>query len=98
MATVTLFQRVKTALRYTDDSLEDEISVSIAACLKDLAQYGVDPTLLVESTSDELVINAVITYCRWQFDFENQGDKYGARYKAIHQTLALRGDYNGTNE
>lgn len=62
--TPTLLQRVKTALRITTNAYDDEISVLIDGAIGDLGIVGVSA---VATTTDALLIRAVITYCRVNF-------------------------------
>jgi len=62
--TPSMLQRVKTALRISTDAYDDEITVLIGAACKDLGIVGVSA---VATTGDELLIRAVITYCRTNF-------------------------------
>lgn len=94
----TMLTTVKTALRLSGETFDSEISMYIGACFKDLEQYGVDSSLCTDSTEDELIIATVIAYCRWQYDFEDQGERYEKMYQNLYQVLSMRGDYNGTNE
>ncbi len=64
MPTPTLLQRVKTALRITTNAYDDEISVLIDGAIGDLGIVGVSA---VATTTDALLIRAVITYCRVNF-------------------------------
>lgn len=93
-----MLERIKKALRISSNTLDAEITGYMKACLADLRQYGVDPSLVNQNTTDELIISAVIHYCRWQFNFEGNAERYEKMYKDMYQVLSLRGDYNGSNE
>lgn len=77
MPTLTMLQRVKMALRVTTDAFDDEINILIGAACKDLKIVGVSA---VATTEDELLIRAVITYCRANFgspeDYERLKKSY----------------------
>lgn len=77
MPTPTLLQRVKTALRVSTTAYDDEITMLINAACADLGIVGVSA---VATTSDAILIRAVITYCRFSFgspeDFERLKRSY----------------------
>lgn len=59
-----MLDKVKTALRVTTSAFDAEISDLIAAACADLGIVGVEA---VATTSDALLIRAIITYCRTNF-------------------------------
>lgn len=94
---VTMLEKVKLALRYVDSALDPEISDIIDAAKLDLKRVGV---VIPESDSeiDAQMEVAIILYARWQFDFENDGNRYKSMYFDKRADLALCGDYNGNEE
>lgn len=62
---MTIIEKVKMALRITTSDFDDEITDLINACLKDLQIAGV--VLPTDETTDELILNAVKTYCKIHF-------------------------------
>lgn len=94
---VTMLEKVKLALRYVDSTLDPEISDIIDAAKLDLKRVGV---VVPESEAeiDAQMEVAIILYARWQFDFENDGNRYKAMYFDKRADLALCGDYNGNEE
>lgn len=62
-----MLSRVKLALRITTNAFNDEITGLISAALKDLGLVGIEQSLLVDGTNDELIITAVITYVKLHF-------------------------------
>lgn len=62
-----MLSRVKLALRITTNAFDDEITGLISAALKDLGLVGIEQSLLVDGTNDELIITAVITYVKLHF-------------------------------
>lgn len=92
-----LLEKVKTALRLDDNSLEAELQDLIKACEKDLEISGVGK---IEET-DTLIIRAVITYCRAHFDPTNTDyERYIKSYDSLKTHLCLCKDYEAvtTNE
>lgn len=82
-----LLLKVKQALRISTDDFDDEIADLINACLKDLDVAGVEiPYDTVDELpvlNDELVINAVKTYCKLHFGDVN-GVEMTDRLKASY--------------
>lgn len=92
-----MLEKVRLALRYVDSALDSEISDIIDAAKLDLQRVGV----VVPETDQEIDAQmevAIILYARWQFDFENDGNRYKAMYFDKRADLALCGDYNGNEE
>jgi hypothetical protein len=89
----TLFNKVKKALRITNNALDEEIKDTISACKKDLQISGVE---IVDET-DELIVQACKTYARSEFDYAGKGDRYKECYSLLKQHLALCGDYRAVD-
>ena len=84
-----LFEKIKKGLRISHSALDDEISLNIDTAKLDLQLAG---EKLEEN--DALIIKAITLYCRWQFDYDNQADRYELAYTALKIALSLSGDYN----
>ena len=85
-----MLEKVKLDLRFTHSKLDSDIQDNINACLADLRRVGV-------ATIDELdphIIKCVKLYCRWQYNFEDQADRYRDAYKALRNGLSLHTGYN----
>lgn len=76
---VTLIQKVKTALRVTTSTFDDEITDLIAAAQEDLRTAGVLPAVAQDPTAEPLVQRAVILYCKVNF---GQPENYADLLKA----------------
>ena len=83
----TILAKVKTALRIVTTDFDDEIKDLINAALKDLGIAGVTVDSLIAVTTastvyDDLLIQAIITYCRANFGDVNDGtyDRLKASY------------------
>lgn len=93
----TMLDKVRLALRYVDSALDSEISDIIDAAKLDLKRVGVVIPQLDTEIDAQMEV-AIILYVRWQFDFENDGNRYKAMYFDKRADLALCGDYNGNEE
>lgn len=83
-----MIEKVKADLRISHDKLDLDITDNIEACKLDLKRVGID----IEK-SDQLMEKAIKLYCRWQYNFENQADRYMTAYKQLRNALSLSSDY-----
>lgn len=66
-----ILEKVRKALRISTKDFDDEIIDIINACVKDLGIAGITET----STTNELIIRAIITYSKLHFgDLDQLGD------------------------
>lgn len=92
---------VKLALRITTTAFDDELNSLINACILDLGLAGVVGDTVTTSSTDDLVRQCVIAYCKWRF---GEGiDKYKETYELQKAQLLMAtgytnwGDTNGIN-
>lgn len=84
--TPTLLDEAKTAMRLTKDAYNNEISRLIEAACLDLGVAGITAA---STTTDNLIKQAIITYCRVNFGSPADYDRIKASYdeqKAQMQT------------
>lgn len=87
-----LLEKVKTALRLDDTSLDEELKDLISACKKDLEISGVG----IIKDEDPLIIRAVISYCRAYFDpTNNDYERFLQSYESLKTHLCLCSEYQG---
>lgn len=84
-----LVEKVKRDLRISHSKLDEDIQDNIEACKLDMERVGINPL-----KSDLLMEKAIKLYCRWQYNFENQADRYMNAYQSLRNALSLCGDYN----
>ena len=72
-----MLEKVKTALRIVSDAFNTEITDLIKAACADLGLVGVNA---VETTTDPLLIRAIITYCRVNFGEPEDYDRLKKSY------------------
>lgn len=63
-----MLDRVKLALLITGNDFDSELLNLIDAAAKDLGIAGVDALVISTDTNDALIIQAIITYCGYQFE------------------------------
>lgn len=72
-----MLERVKTALRITTTAFDSEITDLIGAACGDLGIVGVEA---ISTTTDPLLIRAIITYCRANFGAPEEYEQLKASY------------------
>lgn len=87
-----LIKAIKDSMRMSTSSviIENDISVCIEACFKDLQLAGVEK---IDDT-DALIIRAAQLFTKADFNYNNLADRYRQSYDALKMSLALAGDYN----
>lgn len=88
-----MLAKIKLDLRIAHSAMDPDIQDNIDACSLDLERVGV--VVSGGNELDPLILKAVKLYCRWQYNFENQGDRYMQAYKKLRNALSLSGNYRG---
>lgn len=83
--------KVKKDLRISHSKLDEDIKDNIEACRLDLKRIGIDV-----NKSDVLLEKAIKLYIRWQYNFENQADRYRNAYESLRNALSLCEDYRNS--
>lgn len=91
----TLLSKVKTNLRISHSTLDEDLSDTITACLADLAVCGVHaPTPDDPQETDPLILNAIKLYCRKEYtDDAAKAAEYGRRYDSLKSCLMMATGY-----
>lgn len=76
-----MLDRVKLALLITDDIFDAELSTMIEGATKDLGIAGVDELVVSTASNDALIIQAIITYCGYQFEIMHGSLERSAAFK-----------------
>lgn len=63
-----MLQKIKDALQITTNDFDSELTDSLNASIIDLHLSGVDADSIDLTTTDALVIRAMVTYCCFQFE------------------------------
>lgn len=83
-------EKIKMSLRIKHNALDDEITDMILAAKKDLERVGI----INIADDDPLIIQAVKLYCKWNFNYESDAQRYETAYTSMKQSLSMSGDYN----
>lgn len=77
------------AVRVKSKTAEEEIEDLIRACKKDLEISGV----YVTDDTDPLYRQATKLYCKANYGYDKDTEKFGSAYAALRDSMALSGDY-----
>lgn len=95
MATETILQKVKLALRTSHSQLDEDIQADINACLVDLKVHGV----VYAATDDPLIFNAVKLWCKSLYtDDPAKSAAFLQRYKELRDCLKIAKGYGRPDE
>lgn len=87
-----MLEQIKLALRIKSDVFDTELNLYINSCKNDLILGGANgEKLLVE---DDSFIATVIAYCKWQLNFQSEGERWGKIYQTLKTSLVLDSRYH----
>ena len=91
----SLLVKVKNNLRISHNALDDDLSDTVAACLRDLEIYGIQvPTPDDPQETDPLILNAIKLYTKAETtDDPTKAAAYRERYNALKSCLGMAGEY-----
>ncbi|MDD7306603.1 MAG: hypothetical protein PUG67_08440 [Peptoniphilaceae bacterium] len=84
-------EKIKKDLRISHSKLDEDIQDNIEACKLDLKRVGIDV-----NKSDVLLEKSIKLFLRWQYNFENQADRYRNAYESLRNALSLCEDYRNS--
>lgn len=87
-----MLDTIKLALRYRTDAFDTELNIYINSCKNDLTLGGVNRDKLLDD--DESYISVVIAYCKWQTNFQGEGERWGKIYMSLKTSLVLNCNYH----
>ena len=88
-----MLTKVKQALRITTTAFDTELTDLIDACIRDLGIAGVVGDTVSTDSTDTLVIQAVISYCKWRFGNPNDADRFKELYEIQKGQLQIATGY-----
>lgn len=86
-----LLEQTKRWLRISTDVVDDEVAQTIAAAILDLQNVGVQKT----DRDDPLIRQAIKLYCKSQFGYDTDAERFSGAYEHLKMALAMSRDYNG---
>lgn len=88
-----MLEKVKMALRIKTDAFNDELNSLISAALIDLGFGGAMSSVLISTTTDAVIIQAVITYCKMNFGLPEDYDRLKRSYDEQKAQLGTATNY-----
>lgn len=92
-----MLDKIKKALRIKTDAYNDELTNLMKAGLIDLGFGGASRDVLLED-ADEVVTQAVITYCKMNFGFPEDYDRLKRSYDEQKAQLGTATGYTNWGE
>lgn len=91
-ADTTLTEKMRAALRISSTSAKvtEEIEDCITACKADLQNDGVKRI----DEADALIIRAVTLYCKSEFGYQDNAEKFRKSYDTLKARLSMSEEYN----
>lgn len=90
---MALLDDVRKNLRISSTAYDTaEIAPLIEACKLDLKIAGVCESKITD-TPDALIFRAIVLYCKANFGYEENPERFQKAYEALKISLALAGDY-----
>lgn len=87
-----MLDKIKLALRFDDNILDEDIQDTIDAAIADMELCGVLRSKIVET--DPLIIRAIKTFCKAEYSTdEKESNKYRECYEMLRNHLTMSTDY-----
>ena len=96
-----MLDKVKTVLRIFNTAYDTEIQLLIDSCKADLGLAGVNCNKTVEVLVDEVTTNvvdplieqAIMLYCKGNFGYDENAERFREAYLKLKMALALSVEY-----
>ncbi len=87
-----MLENIKKSLRITNSAFDDEIQDLIDSAMADLFISGI----INYTDNDILILRAVTIYCKANFGYNENSERFQNSYDLLKTHLALSGDYSAT--
>lgn len=84
-----MLEKIKLALRRTDNTFDDEIKTCVDYVERDIQDLGVQ----AYDEDNPRIINLTTLYAKSVFNFDNKGDWYLKEYERLRNQISMQGDY-----
>lgn len=88
-----MIDAVKLTLRITTDAFDDELMMLINSCKIDLNLVGVN----IINEDDDRIRNAICLYCKANFGYRDDSQKFQNAYISLRDSMALSSKYKEIN-
>lgn len=93
-----MLNKIKLSMRIFHNALDSDIKSNIDACMLDLRRVGVHAAVAIDSSEDALINKAAELYCKWQSDYNGDGEKYEKAYVNLRDAISLCDTYTAESE
>ncbi|MGN6713420.1 phage head-tail connector protein [Anaerocolumna jejuensis] len=84
--------KIRKAVKFDDDSMDEDIQDTIDACISDMVISGVSQAKA--SSDDKLILRAVKCFCKSEFSSDDkESQRYRDAYESLKIHLCLSKDY-----
>lgn len=90
-----MLETIKDALHLTDEDMNDELTLDIAAALEDMRRVGV--TSANDTSESPIIKKCVELYVKWQVGYLGQAERFQRHYERLRDSLSQGSDYNAEN-
>lgn len=84
-----VISKIKSRIRAKSDKAREEIEDLIEAAKMDMAQEGI-----YGQPGDPLYFQALVLYCKANYGYDSDTERFRDAYKALKDSMALSGDYD----
>lgn len=85
-----LIEKLRARIRIMSDATDEEISDLALACRRELELAGV-----YGDESDPTYYQAVALYCKANYGYDENTEKFGMAFAALRDAMSLSGEYDG---
>ena len=84
-----MLEKLKLRLRLSSDVFDDQITDYVDECVAELVNQGV----VNHEADDPLIISACELYCKYKFNFDEQGQWYFKRWEKLRDNISRMSAY-----
>jgi hypothetical protein len=88
-----MLDRVKPVLRIINTAHDAEIQLLIDSCKADMGLAGINYNKTVEGSTDPLIEQAIMLYCKGNFGYDENSERFKEAYLKLKIALALSPEY-----
>ena len=86
-----MLEKIKTSLRIDGDDHDDELLDLIQAAKREIVEAGASETKVIDT--DELIIRACTLYCKANFGYDDEKERFAQLFERLLVKLALLSSY-----
>lgn len=86
-----MLEKIKHALRIDGEEHDDELLDLISAAKREIVEAGASPVKVIDT--DELIIRACTLYCKANFGYDDEKERFAQLFEKLLIKLALLGSY-----